>query len=44
MRLGERVLIEPVFRVPVDWAPYRAVYFGSECDGAFAEFAEAPDI
>jgi NADPH:quinone reductase-like Zn-dependent oxidoreductase len=41
-RIGERVLVEPVFRAPVDWAPYRAVYFGSECDGAFAEFAKAP--
>jgi NADPH:quinone reductase-like Zn-dependent oxidoreductase len=43
-RIGERVLIEPVFRAPVDWAPYRAVYFGSECDGAFAEFAKAPAV
>lgn len=41
-RIGERVLIEPVFRAPVGWAPYRAVYFGSECDGAFAEFAKVP--
>ena len=43
-RIGERVLIEPVFRAPVGWAPYRAIYFGSECDGAFAEFAKAPAI
>ena len=43
-RVGERVLIEPVFRAPVDLAPYRAVYFGSECDGAFAEFAKAPAV
>ncbi len=41
-RLGERVLIEPVFRAPFDWAPYRALYFGSECDGGFAQFAKAP--
>jgi NADPH:quinone reductase-like Zn-dependent oxidoreductase len=41
-RIGERVLIEPVFRAPLDWEPYRAIYFGSECDGAFAEFAKAP--
>ncbi len=41
-RIGERVLIEPVFRSPVDWAPFRAVYFGSEWDGAFAEYAKAP--
>jgi NADPH:quinone reductase-like Zn-dependent oxidoreductase len=43
-RLDERVMIEPVFRAPVDWAPYRAVYFGSECDGAFAEFTKAPGV
>jgi NADPH:quinone reductase-like Zn-dependent oxidoreductase len=43
-RIGERVLIEPVFRAPFGWAPYRAVYFGSECDGAFAEYAKAPAI
>jgi NADPH:quinone reductase-like Zn-dependent oxidoreductase len=41
-RIGERVLIEPVFRAPIDGDPYRATYFGSECDGAFAEFAIAP--
>ena len=33
-RVGERVLVEPVFT--------QAVYFGSECDGAFAEFARVP--
>jgi len=43
-RIGDRVLIEPVFRAPVDWTPYRAVYFGSECNGAFAEFAKAPGV
>jgi NADPH:quinone reductase-like Zn-dependent oxidoreductase len=46
-RIGERVLIEPVFV----WADggdrshgdrFRATYFGSECDGAFAEYARAP--
>lgn len=41
-RIGERVLIEPVFRAPLDWAPYQAIYFGSECDGAFADYAKAP--
>jgi NADPH:quinone reductase-like Zn-dependent oxidoreductase len=43
-RIGERVLIEPVFRAPLDWAPYQAIYFGSECDGAFADYAKAPAI
>lgn len=40
-RLEERVLIEPVFRV-AGGDRYRAIYFGSECDGAFAEFARVP--
>lgn len=40
IRLGERVLVEPVFHVPA--ASSRAIYFGSEWDGAFAEFAKAP--
>lgn len=37
-RIGERVLVEPAFRRDdgvVD-------FFGSECDGAFAEYASAP--
>ena len=41
-RIGERVLIEPVFRGPVGGDPYRTTYFGSDRDGAFAEFATAP--
>lgn len=43
-RIGERVLVEPVFRAPGGGDFYRAIYFGSECDGAFAEFAKAPAI
>jgi NADPH:quinone reductase-like Zn-dependent oxidoreductase len=40
-RLGERVLVRPVMRSPV--APPPACWtFGSECDGAFAEYAVAP--
>lgn len=41
-RIGERVLIEPVFRVAGASDQYRAIYFGSECDGAFAQFARVP--
>ncbi len=37
-RIGERVLIEPVF--PAGGGEVR--YFGSECDGAFAEYARVP--
>jgi NADPH:quinone reductase-like Zn-dependent oxidoreductase len=41
-RLGERVLVEPVFQSPAAADRYRATYFGSECDGAFAQFACVP--
>ncbi len=41
-RIGERVLIEPVFRVPGSSDHYRVIYFGSECDGAFAQYARVP--
>jgi NADPH:quinone reductase-like Zn-dependent oxidoreductase len=41
-RIGERVLIEPVFASRGD--RYIATYFGSECDGAFAEYARAPAV
>jgi NADPH:quinone reductase-like Zn-dependent oxidoreductase len=40
-RIGERVLIDPILRDP---AGTRAGtrYFGSDCDGAFAEYASVP--
>ena len=41
-RVGQRVLIEPVIREPVGWALDQARYFGSECDGAFADYATVP--
>jgi NADPH:quinone reductase-like Zn-dependent oxidoreductase len=41
-RLGERVLVEPVFHAPQAQDRYAVTYFGSECDGAFAEFARVP--
>lgn len=37
-RIGERVLVEPVFADGE--GPVR--YFGSECDGAFADYAQVP--
>jgi NADPH:quinone reductase-like Zn-dependent oxidoreductase len=43
-RIGDRVLIEPVFRIPGVTDPFKVVYFGSECDGAFAEFTRVPSI
>ncbi len=38
-RLGERVLVEPVFRIG---AGFDVRYFGSEVDGAFADFCCVP--
>jgi NADPH:quinone reductase-like Zn-dependent oxidoreductase len=38
-RVGERVLVEPVFRGA---SRFDAVYFGSEVDGAFAQYARVP--
>ncbi len=43
-RAGQRVLIEPVLREPVGWKPYQASYFGSECDGGFAEYTTVAGI
>ena len=40
-RVGERVLVEPVFRAR-DAPLESAVYFGSEVDGAFATFTRVP--
>ena len=42
-RIGERVLVEPVFR-QAGAALTDAIYFGSERDGAFAEYAIAPSV
>ena len=36
-RIGQRVLVRPVLRKP-GAAPYDFDYFGSECDGAFAQY------
>lgn len=38
-RIGERVLIEPCIREANDETLETPWYFGSECDGGFAEFA-----
>ena len=40
-RIGERVLVEPVFRGSGQAADQ---YFGSEVDGAFAEYARVPSV
>ena len=40
-RIGERIIVEPVFRDPAD-PRAQPVYFGSEVDGAFAEYTVVP--
>ena len=38
-RIGERVMIDPWLLATGDWMdPDRSLYFGSECDGGYAEF------
>ena len=41
-RIGERVVVRNMLRTPVDYRPFECWTFGSECDGAFAQFATAP--
>lgn len=41
-RIGERVIIEPSLRERNGQQLERHHYFGSECDGGFAEYAVAP--
>lgn len=41
-RIGERVIVRTIMRYYVDYRPFESWTFGSECDGAFAQFAKAP--
>ena len=41
-RVGERVLIEPCFREFDQDGASKVRFFGSECDGGFAQFTKAP--
>ena len=41
-RIGERVIVRNMLRSYVDYRPYECWTFGSECDGAFAQFTKAP--
>jgi len=45
-RVGERVIIEPVFRQSLRAAGLAAepVYFGSDCPGAFADYVSVPSV
>jgi NADPH:quinone reductase-like Zn-dependent oxidoreductase len=42
-RIGERVLIEPIIR-PNREGVTQVLYFGSECNGAFAQFTCVPSV
>lgn len=41
-RIGERVIVRNLLRTYVNWRPWECWTFGSECDGAFAQYATAP--
>ncbi|MDE0705983.1 MAG: alcohol dehydrogenase family protein [Rhodospirillaceae bacterium] len=41
-RIGERVIVRSMMRSPVGHRPFECWTFGSECDGAFAQYAAAP--
>lgn len=41
-RIGERVIVRNMLRSYVDHRPMACWTFGSECDGAFAQYAKAP--
>ncbi|MDH3762563.1 MAG: alcohol dehydrogenase family protein [Gammaproteobacteria bacterium] len=41
-RVGERVIVRNMLRSYVDYRPYECWTFGSECDGAFAQYCKAP--
>lgn len=42
LRIGERVIVRNLLRSYVDRRPWECWTFGSECDGAFAQYARAP--
>jgi NADPH:quinone reductase-like Zn-dependent oxidoreductase len=40
-RIGERVILDPWILATGDWLdPSRSLYFGSECDGGYAEYTK----
>jgi hypothetical protein len=41
-RIGERVIVRNLLRTYVDYRPWECWTFGSECDGAFAQYTKAP--
>ena len=43
-RIGERVLVDPMLRAQGQLALEQTRYFGSDCNGAFAEFVAVPAV
>ncbi|MCP5368078.1 MAG: alcohol dehydrogenase family protein [Hyphomicrobiales bacterium] len=43
-RRGQRVMVEPCLRAPMDWRPFQCLYLGSEVDGGFAEYVAVPAV
>jgi NADPH:quinone reductase-like Zn-dependent oxidoreductase len=41
-RIGERVIVRNMLRSHVDYRPFECWVFGSQCDGAFAQYTKAP--
>ena len=41
-RIGERIIVRSMMRSPVGHRPFECWTLGSECDGAFAQYAVAP--
>jgi NADPH:quinone reductase-like Zn-dependent oxidoreductase len=41
-RIGERVIVRNMLRSYVNYRPFDCWTFGSECDGAFAQYTKAP--
>lgn len=41
-RIGQRVIVRNLLRSHVDYRPWECWTFGSECDGAFAQYTVAP--
>lgn len=41
-RIGERVIVRNMLRTYVNFRPFECWTLGSECDGAFAQYAKAP--
>ena len=41
-RIGERVIVRNMLRSYVGYRPFECWTFGSECDGAFAQYARVP--